>query len=580
MSFRPGHLSRGRGSDQPRQRRLNREEQIALDRAGRAAQPAPGIQARLSSQNISEQARRNLQEVANRQIESAREQARSPGGPRLSLNPSPLERANFSRLMLHELPPERAANLPGLTSDQRAYAGTEEYRNRHSQHLQDMYEMGQARQRAQEQHSRRIFNRALPYVGAVAGGLAAGPMGGAIGGGLGGGMQGRQTFRDAARGAAIGTTIGYGLQQMGFEAPSLSNLLPGAAPQAISPMAPSALVPEAGSSLGSRAMSGVGSQLGASAPSVSYTGQNFLRTLRSSIPSSAPATTATHSLPGAAISSVGGAGLAAPVLGHALSGRGRSPDLGQEEGASGLGGLLGTAARGVGNFITEHPLETALGVGSLAGILGGRERRGREQSLEELLNENPLPEDRARELEISGGPVRRSRVAPRRVRADIERFMSGEPREEMMTHYFEPESVNPPTEYYAKGGRIVGKSGGTADDFRTEIPKDSYVWDSTTVSLLGDGNTENGFEKVDEFENQVLGNGTLRNPKNRSNMKVWLSHGEKVSSPELLEKLGKGNVDKGAKILDKARNNLRKQKGVTKFLPPKSKSISGYLRKG
>lgn len=132
---------------------------------------------------------------------------------------------------------------------------------------------------------------------------------------------------------------------------------------------------------------------------------------------------------------------------------------------------------------------------------------------------------------------------------------------------------------YVHGGAIPGNSGGQDDDYDTHIPAGSYVWDATSSSLLGDGNSENGIKKIREMRDRFLESGIVKNEQwNPERVKVKLSPGEIVIEPEVVEALGKGNRKKGIKKLDNARHALRKEKGLTKFLPPKSKSLDKYLR--
>lgn len=89
------------------------------------------------------------------------------------------------------------------------------------------------------------------------------------------------------------------------------------------------------------------------------------------------------------------------------------------------------------------------------------------------------------------------------------------------------EETNPATEYFADGGYLEGGSGGQDDDIDARLSPGEYVMDATTVSLLGDGNNKAGAKKLDMF-----------------------------------------------------RKDLRTHKGVTKFLPPKSKPMHSYMRMG
>lgn len=158
---------------------------------------------------------------------------------------------------------------------------------------------------------------------------------------------------------------------------------------------------------------------------------------------------------------------------------------------------------------------------------------------------------------------------------------------EMMEElYFEP---TPFPSGYAHGGPVVkegclyGASGGQTDDVDASMPEGSYVMDATTISLYGDGNTENGFHKLNELKDKFIKaaheHGYER-PHNLKMLPAKVSHGEDIWPPEAVFGAGilvDDNPKHGVKVLDRFRDNLREQKGVKKFLPPKSKDASYYL---
>jgi len=155
--------------------------------------------------------------------------------------------------------------------------------------------------------------------------------------------------------------------------------------------------------------------------------------------------------------------------------------------------------------------------------------------------------------------------------------------------YFEEE----PEQGYAQGGMvktgyIAGGSGGQTDNRHVKIPEGAYVMDATTTSLMGDGNTENGIRKITELEQHFLNRAPKKNHLNsmviRENasyepryIDAMVSDGEYIIPPQVVAAAGKGDANKGAKEIDKFRKNLRKQKGVKPFLPPKTKSLHYYL---
>jgi hypothetical protein len=135
-----------------------------------------------------------------------------------------------------------------------------------------------------------------------------------------------------------------------------------------------------------------------------------------------------------------------------------------------------------------------------------------------------------------------------------------------------------PRKPFSVGGYVHGHSGGTTDDVPTNLPAGSYVMDATTVSLLGDGNSINGAKKLDEFRNRFIHSGVTDFDDSQHNIKALVSDGEYIMPKPVVDALGKGDNKRGAKALDVMRDNLRKQKGVKKFLPPKAKPLEKYIR--
>jgi hypothetical protein len=135
---------------------------------------------------------------------------------------------------------------------------------------------------------------------------------------------------------------------------------------------------------------------------------------------------------------------------------------------------------------------------------------------------------------------------------------------------------------FRRGGYVDGESGGQDDDVPVDLPEGSYVMDATTISLLGDGSSNNGAKKVKQMEDKFLRSGITRDlaPSHRvRTIKAKVSPGEYIVDKSVVDAAGNGNNKKGAKVFDKFRNNIRSHKGVKKFLPPKSKSIDSYIAK-
>jgi hypothetical protein len=231
----------------------------------------------------------------------------------------------------------------------------------------------------------------------------------------------------------------------------------------------------------------------------------------------------------------------------------------------GLMGALGRGIRGMGQNIMENPLQSALLGTALYGAIheGNRARKHKERTPHELMNEmNPYGPDN----------YKRSRKKARRM---IRPGEEGYGERYYHDVYSEPE-------YYAKGGYVHGDSGGQDDDVKATLAPDDYIMDATTVSLAGDGNSISGAKRIKkQIEDKFAKGGISRSYPHSHKIKAIdarLSPGEYRIPNHVVREIGHGNPQEGAKVLDKMRNNLRKHKGVKKFLPPKSKPLTAYMR--
>lgn len=145
-----------------------------------------------------------------------------------------------------------------------------------------------------------------------------------------------------------------------------------------------------------------------------------------------------------------------------------------------------------------------------------------------------------------------------------------------------------PIKQYAQGGFTghikESDSSGIADDIPKKIPNGSYVWNATDLSLLGDGSSDHGVKKVKQFEDHFERSGIVRNYEHDGRLiDAKVSNDEYVMKPSTVAAIGKkfaGDPRKGPQVIDKARETLRKQKGVKKILPPKAKEVTSYFRGG
>lgn len=378
---------------------------------------------------------------------------------------------------------------------------------------------------------KNIARIALP----VAGHLIGGPVGAGIGGGLARGATSRGNFlKNAARGA-----------------------LPAAAMSGLASMA--------GGAMGNNFLSGGQGLFGMRGPQTGMMGRVF-----GNGPGSVTGglTNFGSGLFGggnsgrmAAMNSVGGMG---------QGGMGEQPQgyMGGDQGNGG-GGLFGMGG-----------LNTALLGAGLAGSLMRREKVTPRQIADERAEL-----ERLRNLQTGDITTGYNRwgheYQPKKVKPSKRKYIhpvatEGEPI------FFD--EVNPETEYMAAGGYVGGNSGGAQDNRKTRIPEGSYVMNSTDLSLLGDGNSNKGAEEIAEMERRFLQSGLTRNHGLYKDLErpkyidVQLSDGEYVLDPRVVSAIGKGNNQRGAKIIDKGRRKLRQEKGMKHILPPKSKPIDSYLR--
>ena len=134
----------------------------------------------------------------------------------------------------------------------------------------------------------------------------------------------------------------------------------------------------------------------------------------------------------------------------------------------------------------------------------------------------------------------------------------------------------------SQGALIQGPGGGQDDEIPALVPADSYIIDASTTSMLGDGTTQRGAEVLRKFEKMIGKRKTSKSGKESYSVQpVYLSDGEYKIAPQTVKALGRGNIDRGSKILKKMVKNIRKQKSRNgSGLPPKALPITSYLRKG
>jgi|SRR5882672_1436846 len=134
-------------------------------------------------------------------------------------------------------------------------------------------------------------------------------------------------------------------------------------------------------------------------------------------------------------------------------------------------------------------------------------------------------------------------------------------------------------QHAAQGGAIRGNGKGQQDNIHRKIPDGSYIIDASTVSDMGDGSTEGGFQELDGY----FGKSTSRKSTHQSGggyINAMVSNGEYDIPPSKVSALGKGSNERGARLLDKLVKDVRKiKRNSGEKLPPKSKGVHGYLKR-
>ncbi len=140
---------------------------------------------------------------------------------------------------------------------------------------------------------------------------------------------------------------------------------------------------------------------------------------------------------------------------------------------------------------------------------------------------------------------------------------------------------------YNKGTLVKGKGTGQSDEIKTSVPNGSYIIDASSTSDLGDGSSEAGGKVLKAFENHIKAKFGRARPivekhikKQNKGVPVWLSNDEYMFDPTTVTLLGHGSNAQGAKVLKKMVHNLRVHKNSNGTgLPPKAKNPLDYIRK-
>ncbi len=384
------------------------------------------------------------------------------------------------------------------------------------------------------------LRKAIPIAAGIAGHVIGGPPGAAIGAGIGKGLVGNGNFLDnVAKGAVVGGASSLGANFLGG-ATGMDSLVGGQGIGGVSFGGGPGGFASLGSGVGNTVGNGISGFFGGGA--MGPMGQGM----------------------GGAGSGMGGMG-AVPGRTGAM---GSLLNVGKEAGP----GIFSQVVNGLGG-----PVQAGLLTAGLIGGLGSRTRVSKEQKKLQQEGYNDIaniPIADMSALRSHKWPDEYQYRKPKPLRRRYIPSVSGQ--EELYPGHFD--EVNPELEYYAKGGYVRGKSGGQIDNRPKKIPKGSFVMNATDVSLLGDGNSENGARQLQEMEQKFLKSGLTRAPSIQNLFNAKVSDGEYIIRPEAVTKIGKGSNSKGAQILEYGRRKMRQHKGVKKILPPKSKPMVSYMR--
>jgi hypothetical protein len=164
----------------------------------------------------------------------------------------------------------------------------------------------------------------------------------------------------------------------------------------------------------------------------------------------------------------------------------------------------------------------------------------------------------------------RSRHSPFRLGA--QKFAEGGPVKEIFSSYFK------------------GPGKGQDDAILTKVPENTYVIDAQTTAYAGDGSTKAGAENWAQWGKEMMGKHAMI-PKNKKSsamnrvrdvggghVDVAVSDGEAHLAPQVVQSIGGGSHDKGAKILEAMIRNIRADKTRNRAgMPPKIKPLSAYM---
>lgn len=141
-------------------------------------------------------------------------------------------------------------------------------------------------------------------------------------------------------------------------------------------------------------------------------------------------------------------------------------------------------------------------------------------------------------------------------------------------------------DFVKSGALLRGPGDGRSDSIYTEVPQDTFVVNAYTVSMIGNGDSASGAERIQEWLEET--EKKYSNPEiqyfkrimqTKPRVLVAFSAGEVPILPYHVMMLGDLDIEKGHKLLESLQKNIKKHKSQHRdVLPPPTKNLSFYLK--
>jgi hypothetical protein len=141
-------------------------------------------------------------------------------------------------------------------------------------------------------------------------------------------------------------------------------------------------------------------------------------------------------------------------------------------------------------------------------------------------------------------------------------------------------------EFVKSGALLKGPGDGRSDSIYTEVPQDTFVVNAFTVSMIGNGDSSSGAQRIQEWLDAVEKKYSeqeiqyfKRIMQNKPRVPVAFSAGEVPILPYHILMIGDVDLEKGHELLEAFQKNVKKHKSGHKgVLPPPTKNLSFYLK--